>query len=210
MDKFKIVIVDYKMGNTGSIKNAIKFLDYNNVVISSDNKIIDTADCLILPGVGAFPDAMDKLFKLGLIDKLNEFVLIKKKPVLGICLGMQLLFDSSEEKHYTKGFGWISGKVKYMRPQKNLRVPHIGWNSLHINPNNSFFNFLKDDKDFYFDHSLHVECDNEFVLSYFQYGVKMVAAVNDKNVMGMQFHPEKSQKNGLLTIKSFVEWSKNI
>jgi len=207
MNDLRIVIVDYDMGNIHSIENAIKHVGYNNLEVSSSPETILSADCLILPGVGAYPDAMQRITEKGLINALNEAVKINKKPVLGIWLGMQLLFESSEEKRQTQGLGWIPGEVVYIKPGNNLRVPHIGWNSLEVKPSDSLFGFLKQDKDFYFVHSLHAKCDDKFVLSEFNYGLKMVAAVKNDNVIGMQFHPEKSQKNGLMAIKSFRSWA---
>lgn len=207
MSALNIVIVDYKMGNIKSIENAIRHIGYNDITISSDHSVIEGAECIILPGVGAFADAMYSLTEMGLIEVLNKKAIEEKKPVLGICLGMQLFFESSEEKRDTKGLGWIPGKVQYIRPGKNLRVPHIGWNSLIINRNKSIFDFLSHDKDYYFVHSLHAVCDDKYILAKFEYGEEMVAAVKNENVIGMQFHPEKSQKNGLAAIKSFLNWA---
>lgn len=207
MSKLKIAIIDYNMGNVKSIENAIRHVGYEDIVISSDHSVIKNADCIVLPGVGAFPDAMQSLSERDLIGVLNEEVIEKKKPVLGICLGMQLLFESSEEKRDTKGLGWIPGKVQYMIPRKGLRVPHIGWNSLILKKSKSIFDFLGHDKDYYFVHSLHAVCDEKYILAKFEYGSEMVAAVKNENVIGMQFHPEKSQKNGLAAMKSFLDWA---
>ncbi len=206
----KIVIIDYDMGNVRSIENAINHVGEYSIEITSDSNKIKSADCIILPGVGAFPDAMKKLKEKNLIETLNYEVLVKRKPVLGICLGMQLLFDSSEEMETTKGLGWIPGKVEYMKPGGGLRVPHVGWNSLILKKNESVFEYLHDDKDFYFVHSLWVNCPDEYKLATFEYGVEMTAAVQKDNVVGMQFHPEKSQKNGLSALKSFLEKSQKI
>jgi glutamine amidotransferase len=202
-----VVIIDYEMGNVKSIENAIAHVGDFNVVITADSDVILASDIIILPGVGAFPDAMKKLSDKGLIPVLNKAVKELKKPTLGICLGMQLLFDSSEEKEVTKGLGWIPGKVSYMHPEGNLRVPHIGWNSLILQPADVIFNYLQTDKDFYFVHSLHVTCEDQYVLAKFDYGGLMTAAVIKDNVVGMQFHPEKSQKNGLLALSSFFKWA---
>lgn len=206
--KPNVAIIDYDMGNVKSIQNAVEHVGDFNVTVTADPVIIDAADIIILPGVGAFPDAMKKLSEKGLIDTLNKAVKVDRKPTLGICLGMQLLFESSEEKVVTKGLGWIPGKVVYMSPESNLRVPHIGWNSLIVAPNESLFGFLHSDKDYYFVHSLHAVCDERYVLAAFDYGGKMVAAVKNDNVVGMQFHPEKSQKNGLNALNSFFNWAK--
>ena len=205
--KLTVVIVDYDMGNIKSIINAVNYVGDFIVEVTSNSKKILSADIIILPGVGGFPDAMRKLRERNLLTVLNEAVLVDKKPTLGICLGMQLLFQTSEEKGFTSGLGWIPGKVVYMNPADDLRIPHIGWNSLRVNNNASLFEFLKHDKDFYFVHSLHVECDDEFVLARFDYGGEMVASVKSDNVIGMQFHPERSQKNGLGALGSFFSWA---
>lgn len=207
MNKFKIAIIDYDMGNVKSVENAINHTGSYDVVITDNAEIIKSSDIIILPGVGAFPDAMDKLTQKGLVKVLNHEVLVQKKPVLGICLGMQLLFDSSEEISEKPGLGWIPGKVVYMKPSKHLRVPHIGWNSLILKKTDSIFTYLNQDKDFYFVHSLWAKCPEEFVLASFEYGPEMTASVQKDNVIGMQFHPEKSQKNGLTAIKSFLDWA---
>jgi len=207
--KLKVVIIDYGMGNVKSIENAINHISDHEVLITSEEHSINNSDVIILPGVGAFPDAMKKLNEMSLIGILENAVHNQKKPTLGICLGMQLLFDSSEEKGITKGLGWIPGKVCYMKPSNNLRVPHIGWNSLIIAKSDSIFEYLKEDKDFYFVHSLHAVCDPKYVLARFDYGGLMTAAVQNENIVGMQFHPEKSQNIGLKALKSFFDWSAN-
>lgn len=205
--KLTVAIVDYEMGNIKSIENAINYIGDFNIKITADGDSILQADIIILPGVGAFPDAMQKLKERNLVAVLNEAVITNKTPTLGICLGMQLLFDSSEEKVVTDGLGWIPGKVVYMEPKGNLRVPHIGWNSLILSEYDSLFSFLDHDKDFYFVHSLYVQCEDSHVLARFQYGVAMVASVKKDNIVGMQFHPEKSQKNGLTALRSFFHWA---
>ncbi|MGF1758902.1 imidazole glycerol phosphate synthase subunit HisH [Photobacterium sagamiensis] len=207
--KFKIAIIDYDMGNIRSIVNAINHVGDYDILVTSDATEIENADCILLPGVGAFPDAMKKLRDKGLIETLNKVVKEDKKPTLGICLGMQLLFDSSEEITQTAGFGWIPGQVVYMKPQHGLRVPHVGWNSLIIQNDQSVFNYLSHDKDFYFVHSLYAQCDEKYILAKFEYGSNMTAAVQYDNVIGMQFHPEKSQKIGLGAMKSFLNWAKD-
>lgn len=202
----KIAIIDYDMGNVRSIENAINHVGSFEINITSDPAVISESHCIILPGVGAFPDAMKKLKEKQLIDTLNKEVLINKKPVLGICLGMQLLFDSSEEIEFTKGLGWIPGKVEYMNPGQKLRVPHVGWNALILKKQGSVFDYLQNDRDFYFVHSLWVNCPEEFKLANFEYGLEMTASVQKENIVGMQFHPEKSQTNGLNAISSFLQW----
>lgn len=205
--KFTIAIIDYDMGNVKSIENSINHIGDFDIIITSKGSEINQADCLILPGVGAFPDAIAKLKEKDLINILNNNVINNKKPLLGICLGMQLLFDDSEEINLTQGLGWIPGNVVYMRPKQDFRVPHIGWNTLNIKNDNSIFDYLTHDKDFYFVHSLHVKCEAEYVLATFDYGATMVASVQKDNVIGMQFHPEKSQKVGLNAMRSFLSWA---
>ena len=202
-----VAIIDYDMGNVRSIANAIHHVGNYDIVVSADSDVILAADVIILPGVGAFPDAMKKLTEKGLIPILQQAVKFQRKPTLGICLGMQLLFENSEEKVLTDGLGWIPGKVVYMNLERELRVPHIGWNSLKTSAADSMFGFLHNDKDFYFVHSLHAVCDERFVLAEFEYGNQMIAAVKNDNVVGMQFHPEKSQKNGLAALRSFFNWA---
>lgn len=206
-DKLTVAIIDYDMGNVKSIENAINHVGNFHIVVTADSSVILNADVIILPGVGAFPDAMKKLTEKGLITVLHQAVKEQRKPTLGICLGMQLLFDSSEEKAVTKGLGWIPGQVIYMKPEGGLRVPHIGWNSLQVSANDAIFGFLHHDKDYYFVHSLHAVCEDRYVLAKFDYGGLMTAAVKNDNVIGMQFHPEKSQKNGLAALHSFFQWA---
>ena len=205
--KLIVVIVDYEMGNIKSIENAVNQIGDFDVKITADENSILQADVIILPGVGAFPDAMKKLKERNLVEVLNQAVITNKTPTLGICLGMQILFDSSQEKVLTNGLGWIPGQVVYIKPKGNLRVPHIGWNSLILSKQDPLFSFLDHDKDFYFVHSLHVQCDDSHALARFQYGDTMVASVKKDNIFGMQFHPEKSQKNGLTALRSFFDWA---
>ena len=150
-----LAIIDYGMGNLQSVINAAKYLGNCNPIITSDYSDIKSANGLILPGVGAFGDAMDELSKRNLIKILNEEVLINKKPILGICLGMQLLFESSEESKDHSGLSWIKGEVKKFKASSKLRVPHVGWNELSISNNEKLFNNIDHDKNFYFVHSLY-------------------------------------------------------
>jgi glutamine amidotransferase len=202
-----IAIIDYGMGNLKSVENAFhKVCDYTVTVTDKPQQILD-ADMILLPGVGAFPDAMDQLHSLDLVPVLNEAVQTLRKPTLGICLGMQLLCEASHEKQWTNGLGWIPGEVKLIEGGADLRVPHVGWNSLIVTPNDSLFSFLKNDRDYYFVHSYHVVCHPKFVLAEFEYEKRMVAAIKSDNVIGMQFHPEKSQKTGLQALRAFINWA---
>ena len=205
--KFKIAIIDYEMGNIQSIENAIEHVGEFDIVVTNIKEEIEKAECILLPGVGAFPDAMHKLQQKGLIEVLNRVVQVEKKPTLGICLGMQLLFDTSEEISLTQGFGWIPAKVIYISLLAEFRVPPMGWISLILKREKSLFDYLEKDRDFYFVHSLYAQCDSQYVLACFDYGEEITAAVQNDNVIGMQFHPEKSQKTGLLAMKNFLDWA---
>lgn len=202
-----IALIDYGMGNLKSVENAFHKVCDHTVVITNERQQILDADVILLPGVGAFPDAMRQLHNLELVPVLNEAVQALRKPTLGICLGMQLLCDVSYEKQEARGLGWVPGEVKLIEGSARLRVPHVGWNSLIVSPNDSLFSFLKQDRDYYFVHSYHVHCDRRYVLAEFEYGNRMVAAIKNDNVIGMQFHPEKSQKTGLQALRAFVTWA---
>lgn len=200
----KIVILDYDMGNTLSISNALKKLGYESI-ISSDKDEIDTADGIILPGVGAFKEAMNSLKQKDLIDVLNINIIQKKKPILGICLGMQLMAKSSQEMGHTEGLGWIEAEVKAINIP-DIRVPHVGWNSIEIIKEKPLFNDLKSDIHFYFDHSFHFICDKQYVSSYTLYKELIVASVQKENIFATQFHPEKSQTMGLKLLRNFLNY----
>jgi glutamine amidotransferase len=199
----KIAIVNYSIGNVGSVYSALKFYNYN-VDLAATPEILRSADMLVLAGVGNYPAAISKLKELSLWEVMNELVITKKKPVLGICLGMQLFADIGYENGENKGFGWIPGKVVKMEG-KDLKIPHIGWNEImprHAELfKNSRYNF------FYFMHSYHfVPDDDSAVIATTRYGgLEICSAVRKDNIIGMQFHPEKSQGDGLRLLRSAVE-----
>jgi|TARA_B110000037_G_scaffold220716_1_gene289397 glutamine amidotransferase len=200
----KIIIVDYKVGNINSVSNALKQLGYN-VLITNDEHEITSADAIILPGVGAFEEAMNNIRSLNLIPILENFALIEKKPVLGICIGMQILANYSEENGIHNGLGWIPGSVKKIHYNDNLLVPHVGWNNVNskINKNIFFSNNELENPNFYWDHSYYFECDEKYKIATVDYGNEMSAIVGNENIFGAQFHPEKSQTNGLKLFRSF-------
>ena len=203
----KVALIDYDMGNLRSIANAIHHIGDYQVDVTADPAVIRHADCLILPGVGAYPDAMASLRGKELLPVLNEQVLEQRKPVLGICLGMQLLFDSSAEGGRHAGLGWIPGSVELMQLAPEFRVPHVGWNDLQVQQNSRFFSSLGDDKNFYFVHSYCVQpADLSVVTGTSEYGVPFTCAVGRANIFAVQFHPEKSAQDGLQLLKNFVEW----
>lgn len=198
-----IVIIDYGTGNLGSIHNMIKKVGYKSI-ISSDIETIKKADKLILPGVGSFDNGMKNLKEYELIEVLRQKVLLEKTPILGICLGMQLMTNSSEEGQ-ASGLGWIDAQAKKFVSDK-LKIPHMGWNILHHQKLSKLFDELDSEKRFYFVHSYCVSCnDEEDVLTNTTYGHDFVSSYEKDNIIGVQFHPEKSHKFGMNLIKNFVE-----
>ncbi len=192
------VIIDYGAGNLFSVKNALDYLGIENKITKNADDL-RSADRLILPGVGAFPDAMRMLNESGLVEVIKEEVL--KKPILGICLGMQMLFEKGFEFEETEGLGLIKGSVKLMTP-KNLPIPHIGWNELELN--NPCGLLDKGGEYVYFVHSYAADCPAENVSAYCDYGMKVPALVFSGNVYGAQFHPEKSGETGLEILRKFA------
>ena len=205
--KGKVVIIDYNVGNTNSVYNAVKKLGYN-VVISNQRNEIEGSDALIMPGVGAFAEAINNINKLNLKPILNDQVLNKKKPVLGICIGMQLMADFSEENGHYEGLGWIQGIVKKITPQKGLLVPHVGWNEITpvFNKEILFSNAAFENPSFYWDHSYHFDCKVDYQAATVEYGNTLSAIIARENIFGVQFHPEKSQTNGLRLFRSFFNY----
>ncbi|MDB9916149.1 imidazole glycerol phosphate synthase subunit HisH [Pseudomonadales bacterium] len=204
-DGFVIAIVDYGMGNLRSIENAIKHIGSYDVRVTYDALEIESADCIVIPGVGAFRDAMYNLESRGLVPILTKQAFEAKKPILGICLGMQLFFDSSDEGQLTKGLGWIPGSVKYIDVKPPYRVPHVGWNNLESKIDSRLLNNLGADKNFYFVHSYHAVCDEKYVTATVYHGIEVTASVQSGNIYGMQCHPEKSQQNGMIVLKNFLD-----
>ncbi|MGN0700567.1 MAG: imidazole glycerol phosphate synthase subunit HisH [Oscillospiraceae bacterium] len=194
-------IIDYGAGNLFSVKNALDFLGVENIITKNPDDLI-AADRLILPGVGAFPDAMRMLNESGLVEVIKEQV--QKKPLLGICLGMQMLFEKGYEFGETDGLGLIKGSVKLMHPEGNLPVPHIGWNALEKNEPCRLLDRCADGEYVYFVHSFAAECDSKNVAAYCDYGMKVPALVFEGNVYGAQFHPEKSGEVGLDILRCFA------
>ena len=203
-----IVIIDYGMGNLGSVLNMFRRVSTKEVIISSDPEKIKKADKLILPGVGSFKKAIlnlnDREFKPLLKDK----VLVNKTPILGICLGMQLFFESSEEGDI-KGLGWLKGKVvRFQNFERNnkLKIPHMGWNFVKIKKKSKLTYNLNEQNKFYFVHSYHVAYnDKTDILMNSNYGYKFVSAVENENIFGFQFHPEKSHNYGKVIFKNFSD-----
>ncbi|HEX7492675.1 MAG TPA: imidazole glycerol phosphate synthase subunit HisH [Bacteroidales bacterium] len=202
-----ITIIDYKTGNLGSIQNILKRIGEESV-ITSDKDEIARATKLILPGVGAFDTGMRNLSGLDLIDVLNEKVKVEKVPVLGICLGMQLLSRGSEEGSLP-GLGWINGESVRFRFDNSLeyKIPHMGWNFIKQHKTTKLFNNMYTDPRFYFVHSYFLRVhDMEDILTSTIYEIEFTSAVERGNIIGVQFHPEKSHKFGMKLLKNFVDF----
>lgn len=199
-----IVIVDYGIGNLASVLNMFKKIGVKDVVISSDKEVIATADKILLPGVGAFDAGMNNLERSQLIPMLNQRVLVDKIPILGICLGMQLLTKASEEGS-KPGLGWIDAEtLKFNHaPELKLKVPHMGWNYIKVNRENPLIDTTSKNR-FYFVHSYYVKCfDESQALATSNFGIDFTCMVNKNNVFGAQFHPEKSLKFGMRVLENF-------
>ena len=201
----KIVIIDYGMGNIGSIINMFKYLGVD-ALVSSDKQIISSADKLILPGVGNFDKAVENINSLNLDDTIKEMALVKKVPFLGICLGMQLMCKGSEEGNLA-GLSLVDAVVKKFNFSKesNMKVPHMGWDYIDIQKQSTILNDLDNRSKFYFVHSYFVSCENiNDVLTYSTYGEEFVSSFEKDNLIGVQFHPEKSHKFGISLFKNFI------
>ncbi len=201
-----ILILDYGMGNLRSVQSKLKMLGFDST-ISSEGSALKTADRIIFPGVGHFGRAMQNLQERKLIDPLNDAVLHKKIPIMGICLGMQL-FSSYSEEGSVKGLGWIEAKTFKMDfDASKFRVPHVGWNQIKLkNPAEPFFKTVEPDKRFYFTHSYYVESTGaSYEAGITDYGVPFTVVVKKENIFGTQFHPEKSRRYGLQLIDNFLK-----
>ncbi|ODS41279.1 MAG: imidazole glycerol phosphate synthase, glutamine amidotransferase subunit [Candidatus Altiarchaeales archaeon WOR_SM1_79] len=201
-----IIIVDYGVGNLGSILNMFKKIGVN-ARISSNIQDIEEAKKIILPGVGAFDNAMENLKNLGMIPILNKKVIKNKTPILGICLGMQLLTKGSEEGSL-EGLGWIDAETVRFRlgDNRSLKIPHMGWNTIDIRKESCLYGDMYEEPRFYFVHSYYVKCNNpENSLTTTNHGIEFCSSVMEDNILGVQFHPEKSHKFGMKLLKNFAE-----
>ena len=204
-----ITIVDYKSGNISSVINSFKEVAQNKVKIevTSDVSKIKSSDKIVLPGQGSFKSCMDALQSInGLVDCLNDFVMNKKKPLLGICVGLQMFADFGYEESETKGLGWIPGKVtKINNRDGKYKLPHIGWNEINIVKDSKIFKNIKNKSHMYFVHSYEFVPNNQNAISATtEYSSKHVCAIEKENIFGTQFHPEKSDKLGLQIIDNFM------
>ena len=198
-----IAIIDYDAGNVKSVEKALQFLG-EEAVLTRDKELLLLADKVILPGVGAFGNAMDKLRQYGLVDVIHQIV-AKGTPFLGICLGLQLMFESSEETPGVEGLGLLKGKIVRIPEESGLKVPHIGWNDLQFPKESRLFKDFKGGEYVYFVHSYYLQAEDEKdVAATTEYGVHIHAAVERDNIFACQFHPEKSADVGLKILRNFV------
>lgn len=202
-----VAIIDYDAGNIKSVEKAIQFLG-EEVIITRNPKEILSASRVILPGVGAFGDAMEKLHNYGLVPVIQE-VVKRKIPFLGICLGLQLLFEKSEESPGVEGLGILQGEIKRIPDKEDLKIPHIGWNSLKYPNSGRLYRGIPEDSYVYFVHSYYLEAkEPEIVMASTEYGIYIHASVEKDNVFACQFHPEKSSTVGLKILENFLKISK--
>ncbi|MDP3791537.1 MAG: imidazole glycerol phosphate synthase subunit HisH [Candidatus Omnitrophota bacterium] len=201
--KSNVCIIDYGFGNVNSVYNAFKSF-HDSVMVSNDAKDMEKATHLVLPGVGAFKAAIDKIKKMPTFELLEYSVLNKKKMFLGICVGMQVLADVGHEHGSCDGLGWIPGAVKRINAP-NLSLPHVGWNNIRVVRKSPLLEGMSDNTDFYYVHSYHLEpLNSEEMMASSNYGEEFAAIVNRDNIYGVQFHPEKSQKAGIMLLKNFM------
>ena len=207
------VIIDYNSGNLRSAEKSFQLmseeLNVGQVKVSNKPEDVVNADRVVLPGVGAFADCKHELNSiLGLYEAIEAHIKTGK-PFMGICVGMQMMATCGHEHGYHEGFNWIKGDVKIMEPNdKNLKIPHMGWNNLNILNSHPVFNNVNENDHVYFVHSYHFEVENNNnLLANVDYGGKITAAVAHENIIGTQFHPEKSQSVGLQVIKNFLQWN---
>ena len=209
----KIAIIDYETGNLKSVSKALE-LASNNVIKRSNIEVINSAkdlndfDKVVLPGQGSFKQCFQSLNSIhGVLDGLTDFVTVKKKPILGICVGMQLFSSFGEEDGGSDGLGWIEGKVKKISLKDlSLKLPHMGWNNIQISSNSKLLKGINNDSHFYFVHSYSFDVDEKkYVSATTNYSIEIVSAIEKDNIFGTQFHPEKSQANGIKILENFVK-----
>lgn len=201
-----IAIVDYGMGNVRSLRNAFEYLG-EDVIVTSDRDELASADRIVLPGVGAFGDAMRAIRERDLQAFLTHQALEVKKPILGVCLGMQLFAKNSSEHGNHEGLGWIDADIRRLAVPAPLKVPHVGWNELHFSPDDWLFKGIRSgEANFYFVHSFHMACHRgQDLIATTDYGSPVTAVVRSGNLIAAQFHPEKSQDNGLKMLGNWVQ-----
>ena len=205
----KLIIVDYNSGNISSVINSFREVAQNkvNIEVTSDLKKIKSSDKVVLPGQGSFKSCVDALNSInGLVDSLNEFTINNKKPLLGICVGLQMFADIGYEETETKGLGWISGKISKIDNQNGkYKLPHIGWNQINIVKESKIFKNIENNSHMYFVHSYEfIPNDKNVISATTEYSTIIVCSAEKENLFGTQFHPEKSDKIGLQIIENFI------
>jgi len=202
-----IGIIDYGMGNILSVKNAFEYLGAD-VTICTRAEELEDAERLVLPGVGSFGDCMSNLRNRGFIDALDRAVKKQRKPILGICLGMQMMASKGYESGEFAGLGWFDAEVVRLTPaEKRLRIPHVGWNNLSFTGKSFLFDGIPANPDVYFVHSYYMKCnDKSNIIAEFDYAGRFTAAVGKENIVATQFHPEKSQDYGMRMLRNFIAW----
>ena len=208
----KVAIIDYETGNLKSVLKALELASNNvlkksNIEIINSTKDLNTFDKVVLPGQGSFKQCFKSLNSIhGILDELTDFVIVKKKPILGICVGMQLFSSFGDEDGGSEGLGWIEGKVKKINLKDiSLKLPHMGWNNIQIIQNSKLLNGIDDDSHFYFVHSYAFDVNKKkYVSATTDYSIEIVSAIEKENIFGTQFHPEKSQANGIKILENFV------
>lgn len=199
-----VAIIDYGAGNLSSVKKALDYLGAESEITQDRDKIL-SASHVILPGVGSFGDAMNSMQERGLVETVKEAAL-SGKPFLGICLGLQLLFEESDESPDVKGLGLLKGRIVTIPKDNGLKVPHMGWNSVELKQRNGIFDGIDDESYFYFVHSYYLkDADVDVVAGVTHYGVEIQCAVQKGNLSATQFHPEKSSKAGLKLLENFLK-----
>lgn len=203
-----IAVVDYGMGNVRSLTNALEYFGCD-VVVTDHPAVLEEADRIVLPGVGAFGDAMKAIRERGLEDVLTKQAMVVRKPILGICLGMQLFAQSSDEHGEHRGLAWLDAEIKRLTVSHPLKVPHVGWNEIEFPDGDWLFREVRrNEANFYFVHSYHMVCnDASDVVATTDYGRPVTAVVRRGNLVASQFHPEKSQDNGLRLLQNWVAWT---
>ena len=209
-----ITVIDYGSGNLKSAAKALEAAANNinissKIIVSSDPKTIKKSDKIVLPGQGSFRDCYLGIKKIsGLYEALNEFVLEKKKPILGVCVGMQLFAKTGYESQQTEGFGWVDAEVrKINNMNKKLKLPHMGWNEIELKKDCFLFSKIKNKSHMYFIHSYEfMTKQKDCVVATTNYGNSIIVSLAKENIVGTQFHPEKSQKNGLIILENFLKW----
>ncbi len=201
-----IAIIDYDAGNIKSVAKALEYLG-EVPVVTRDKEILRKADKVILPGVGSFGDAMHKLHEYDLVEVIKE-IIENKTPFLGICLGLQLLFESSEESPGVRGLEILKGKIVRFSEENNLKIPHIGWNSLSYPKKGTLFEGIAENSYVYFVHSYYLQAEEDVVVATSEYGNLIHASVEKDNLFACQFHPEKSSEVGLAILRNFIAYER--